>query len=332
MPEAMQRRSASSLVAKSPAMRRVLELARRVAPTDATVLITGESGTGKELLAHFIQEQSKRSGGPLLAINCGALPESLLESELFGHTRGAFTGATSDKKGLFEAAAGGTLFLDEIGETSPAVQVKLLRALQEHAVRPVGATRDVRVDARIIAATNRDLEAMVEGGTFRKDLFYRIRVVVLEVPPLRERREEILLLARQFIARTCAEHSCGPCSLSPEALDLLMAHDWPGNVRELENAIERAVLLAEGRPKIEAADLPPEIRGPRAIRRSRSETIPTLAEVERRHVLATLQHFDGNRTKTAKALGIGESTLWRKLKAYGAAGRARGEKQPGRSR
>jgi transcriptional regulator with PAS, ATPase and Fis domain len=306
------------LVAKSPAMRRVLELAGRVAPTDATVLITGESGTGKERLARFLHERSKRSKGPMLAVNCGALPEPLLESELFGHVKGAFTGAASDKKGLFEAAAGGTLLLDEIGETSPAVQVKLLRALQEHRVRPVGSTREVPVDVRIIAATNRDLEAMVRERAFRKDLFYRLRVVPLEVPPLRERRDDILPLAQQFIRSVCAEHACGPCALSPEALDLLMAYDWPGNVRELENAIERGVLLSEGKPRIEPGDLPPEIRSaPQERRAPHPDEVLTLAEVERRHIIATLERLGGSRKQTAKALGIGENTLWRKLKGYG---------------
>jgi two-component system response regulator HydG len=308
----------TELVAKSSAMRRVLDLAARVAPSDATVLITGESGTGKERLARFLHDRSKRTKGPFLAINCGALPESLLESELFGHVKGAFTGASADKKGLFEAATNGTLFLDEIGETSLQVQVKLLRALQEHSVRPVGSTKDVHVNARIIAATNRDLESMVGERTFRKDLFYRLKVVPLEVPPLRDRREDILPLARQFIGRACKEHSCGPCSLSPEVLDLFMAYNWPGNVRELENAIERAVLLAEGKPRIEPGDLPPETRGqPSGSRASAPDQILTLEEVERRHILATLDRLGDNRTETAKALGIGENTLWRKLKGYG---------------
>lgn len=309
---------ASELIAKSTSMRRVLELAARVAPSDATVLVTGESGSGKERLARFLHERSKRAKVPFLAINCGALPESLLESELFGYVKGAFTGASSDKKGLFEAATNGTLFLDEIGETSPQVQVKLLRALQEHTVRPVGATQDVVVNARIIAATNRDLEAMVSERSFRMDLFYRLKVVPLEVPPLRERRDDILPLALQLIGRACREHSCGPCALSHDVLDLFMAYGWPGNVRELENAIERAVLLAEGKPRIEVGDLPPEIRGqPTGTPISLQEPIRTLEAVERQHILATLDRLGGNRTKTATALGIGENTLWRKLKGYG---------------
>ena len=299
-------------------MRRVLALAERAAATDSTVLITGESGTGKERVARLLHAHSRRSKKSFVGVNCAALPEPLLESELFGHKKGAFTGATADKQGLFEAASGGTLFLDEIGETPLSMQVKLLRALQEHAVRPVGSTRDVPVDVRVVAATNRDLEALVDAGGFRKDLFYRLRVIPLELPPLRERRDDILPLARQFIAKTCKQNSCGPCALSSDVLDALHAYPWPGNVRELENAIERAVVLAEGQPKIELGDLPPEIRAPAG--RGSAPPEPdqlTLAEVERRHILATLERCGGNRSATAQALGIGENTLWRKLKAYG---------------
>jgi transcriptional regulator with PAS, ATPase and Fis domain len=299
-------------------MRRVLALAERAAATDSTVLITGESGTGKERVARFLHARSRRSRKPFVGVNCGALPEALLESELFGHKKGAFTGATADKQGLFEAASGGTLFLDEIGEMPLSMQVKLLRALQERSVRPVGSTRDVPVDVRVVAATHRDLEALVDAGGFRKDFFYRLRVIPLELPPLRDRRDDILPLARQFIARTCKQNACGPCALSSEALDALHAYPWPGNVRELENAIERAVVLAEGKPKIELADLPPEIRSPAAGKGAPAEPEPlTLAEVERRHILATLERLGGNRAATARALGIGENTLWRKRKAYG---------------
>jgi len=307
------------LVARSPAMQRLLELARRAAPTDATVLVQGESGTGKERLARYLHEHSRRAEGAFVAINCGALPESLLESELFGHVSGAFTGASADRKGLFESAAGGTLFLDEIGETSAGVQVRLLRALQERAVRPVGASHDVSVDVRIIAATNRDLEAMVKAGSFRKDLYYRLRVVALEVPPLRERSADLLPLAHQLIAHTCSTNSCGPCALSSQVLDVFLAYAWPGNVRELENAIERAVILAEGQPRIELGDLPPELRRlPQdEIASTPEDAIVPLAEIERRHILATLERLGDNRKATAKALGIGENTLWRRLKRYG---------------
>lgn len=318
-----------TLVARSRPMQRVLELANRAARSDATVLITGESGTGKERLAAYIHDRSSRRSGPFVAINCGALPEQLLESELFGHKKGAFTGASSDTKGLFEAAAGGTLFLDEIAETSPGLQVRLLRALQERTVRPVGSTKDVPVNVRIIAATNRDLQRLVESERFRKDLFYRLRVVPLHVPPLRERREDLLSLARTFITRTCSENSCGPCSLSSEVLDLLLAYDWPGNVRELENAIERAVILAEDQPTIRPGDLPPEIREPQLPAKRSSPggpPIPTLAELEKEHILATLEHFGGNRKETARALDIGENTLHRKLKSYGVAPK-RGERR-----
>jgi transcriptional regulator with PAS, ATPase and Fis domain len=299
-------------------MRRVLALAERAAATDSTVLITGESGTGKERIARLLHDHSRRSKKSFVGVNCGALPETLLESELFGHKKGAFTGATADKQGLFEAASGGTLFLDEVGEMPLSMQVKLLRALQEHSVRPLGSTRDVPVDVRVVAATNRDLEAFVDTGGFRKDLFYRLRVIPLELPPLRERRDDVLPLARQFIAKTCKQNSCGPCALSSDVLDALHAYAWPGNVRELENAIERAVVLAEGQPKIELGDLPPEIRAPAAAKSAAAEPEwLTLAEAERRHILTTLERLDGNRAATARALGIGENTLWRKLKAYG---------------
>lgn len=301
-------------------MRRVLELAERAAPSGATVLVTGESGTGKERVARLLHQRSPRSRRAFIGVNCGALPESLLESELFGHRKGAFTGAVADKEGLFAAASGGTLFLDEIGETPFAMQVKLLRALQEHAIRPVGATKDIPVDVRVVAATNRDLAALVKEGSFRKDLFYRLRVIPLELPPLRERREDILPLARQLIARTCRQNSCGPCALSSEVLDALSAYSWPGNVRELENAIERAVILAEGQPRIELTDLPPEVRELAGREDSpHPDEQLTLAEVERRYVLETLQRCAGNRAAAARALGIGENTLWRRLKAYGVA-------------
>lgn len=313
------------LVARSPSIKRVIELAERVAPTDATVLITGESGTGKERLARFIHERSRRSSGPFVAINCGALPEALLESELFGHTKGSFTGAVGEKQGLFEAAGSGTLFLDEIGETTLGMQVRLLRTLQERVVRPVGATKDIKIDVRILTATNRDLESMVADGTFRKDLYYRLRVVPLEMPPLRDRREDLLPLAREFIAHTCHVNHCGPCALSSDVLDMLHTYHWPGNIRELENAIERSVILAEGQPRIEVGDLPPEIRGAQPQQPPGSSEILTLSEVERRHIVATLEKLGNNRKATAKALGIGENTLWRRLKSYGLV-RQRGSK------
>ncbi|MBA2573143.1 MAG: sigma-54-dependent Fis family transcriptional regulator, partial [Gemmatimonadetes bacterium] len=223
-------------IGTSPIFTDVLRLAEAVAPSDSTVIISGESGTGKEVLARYIHELSGRVGGPFLSINCGALPESLLESELFGHVKGSFTGAVRDKDGLFVAAKGGSFFLDEVGEMSPATQVKLLRALQEREVIPVGATEAVPVDVRIIAATNRDLDEEIRRGTFRSDLFYRLNVITLHLPPLRERPEDVLVLAEHFLARFAGQRGKEPPSLSPQTLEALQTHDWPGNVRELENA------------------------------------------------------------------------------------------------
>ncbi|MGK3997553.1 sigma 54-interacting transcriptional regulator [Sorangium sp. So ce1024] len=307
---------AGGLVAASPAMRRVVELARRVAQVDATVLITGESGTGKERVARLVHEASPaRARGPLLAINCAAIPEPLLESELFGHARGAFTGATRDRAGIFEAAAGGTLFLDEVGELPAGVQVKLLRALQAREVRRVGENRSRPVDVRVVAATNRDLAAEVSAGRFRKDLYYRLNVVELRLPPLRERREDVLPLARGLLAQAAARMRRPAPRLSPGAADRLVRHAWPGNVRELENAMERAVALAEGR-RIEAKDLPEEVRS--ALPAPSAEPrVRTLGDVEQEYILAVLARNEGNQTRTAAELGIGVSTLYRKLKAYG---------------
>jgi two-component system, NtrC family, response regulator HydG len=306
------------IVSKSRAMDNVLDLAQTVARVDSTVLITGESGVGKELVARFVHDESPRGDGPFVAINCGALPEPLLESELFGHTRGAFTGADTEKKGLFEAARGGTLFLDEIGETSPATQVKLLRVLQEREVRPVGSNQTRPIDVRVVAATNRDLAAMVEANEFRKDLFYRLEVVAIPIPPLRERPEDILPLARELIATACRSYQLAPRTLATEAVDLLTRHRWPGNVRELHNVLERAVVLSGDRTKIERDDLPPELRNaaPVAAALSTDEVVP-IADLERRYVLQVLDRFEGNRTHTARALGIGANTLWRKLKSWG---------------
>ncbi len=302
-------------------MRRVLNLAERLAGVDVPVLLSGESGSGKEQVARFIHERSARRGGPFIPVNCGALPEHLLESELFGHVKGAFTGADRPHQGLFEAAAGGTLLLDEIGEVTLAVQVKLLRVLQDREVRPVGSSRSHRVDARILAATNRDLDEMVRARAFRKDLYYRLKVVSIEVPPLRSRREDILPLAYAFVRRGCDTYHCGPCSLSARALDRLLAYPWPGNVRELEHAMERAVVLAEGKPRIEEGDLPPEILTAGEVPPIDEGLLP-LAELERRHVLRVLARHGGSRKETARTLGIGTNTLWRKLRAYGVVGRS----------
>jgi transcriptional regulator with PAS, ATPase and Fis domain len=311
------------LVAKSQSMRRVVTVASRVAAVDAPVLLTGESGTGKEQVARYIHAHSRRARAPFIPVNCGALPEHLLESELFGHVKGAFTGADRDHKGLFEAAAGGTLLLDEVGEIPLAVQVKLLRVLQDHQVRPVGSTQNRSVDVRVMAATNRTLEEMVRERMFRKDLYYRLKVVSLEVPPLRARREDILPLAQHFVRRGCETYHCGPCSLSAEALDRLLGYSWPGNVRELKHALERAVVLAEGKPKIEETDLPPEVLGGTNEFDGAEDALLPLAEVERRHILRALERLGGNRKETAKALQIAPNTLWRKLRGYGLVGRRR---------
>lgn len=308
------------LVANSQAMRRVVSVASRVAAVDAPVLLTGESGTGKEHVARHIHAHSRRARAPFIPVNCGALPEHLLESELFGHVKGAFTGADRGHKGLFEAAEGGTLLLDEIGEVPLGVQVKLLRVLQDHHVRPVGSTHSRPVDVRVMAATNRNLEDTVRERMFRKDLYYRLKVVSIEVPPLRARREDILPLAQHFVRRGCETYHCGPCSLSAKALDRLLRYSWPGNVRELMHALERAVVLAEGKPKIEEGDLPPEVLGGANHVDATEESLLPLAEVERRHILRMLERLGGNRKETAKALHIAPNTLWRKLRAYGVIG------------
>ncbi len=307
----------SELVAKSAAMQRVIELAKRAAKVDAPVLLTGETGAGKERIARLIHEASHRAPGPFIPVNCGALPENLIESELFGHVKGAFTGADRDAKGLMEAATAGTLLLDEIGEIPPPVQVKLLRVLQDRQVRRVGSTESREVNARIIAATHRDLEEMVREKSFRKDLLYRLKVVTIEVPPLRARSEDILPLAHGFMRRGCQTYQCGPCALSAKALDRLLAYPWPGNVRELEHVMERAVVLAEGKPKIEESDLPPELLGGATVAEVAEGELLPLAEIERRHILQVLERCGGSRKEAANVLGIAPNTLWRKLREYG---------------
>jgi transcriptional regulator with PAS, ATPase and Fis domain len=299
-------------------MQRVLELVDKLAQVDVTVLITGESGVGKERISRRIHDWSARASREFVAINCGALPEALLESELFGHVRGAFTGAVVDKKGLFEAARGGTIFLDEVGEMTAATQVKLLRVLQEREVRPVGATASIKVDARVVAATNRNLTEMVAAGSFRQDLYYRLKVVHVAVPPLRERREDILVLARTFVERASAAYGIPARPLSPDAAHLLVHHAWPGNVRELENAIEHAMVLAGEAPKLTLEHLPAELSGtgPVAISQLLAQAV-SLEELERRYILLTLERYEGSRIHTARALGIGTNTLWRKLKRWG---------------
>jgi transcriptional regulator with PAS, ATPase and Fis domain len=312
-----QPRETGRLIARSPAMERVIDLSERVARVDVTVLLTGESGVGKEQVARHIHELSPRAAEPFVALNCGALPETLLESELFGHVKGAFTGATADKKGLFEAASGGTLLLDEIGETTASTQVKLLRVLEEREVRPVGATSTRKVDMRVLAATNRDLEKAAADGTFREDLLYRLKVVRIEIPPLRERRDDVLPLARHFLAQGAADYHLNVGALAPESADALLSYAWPGNVRELRHAIEHALVVGDDEPKLALEHLPPEVSRARPTTTIEMPAqIVSLAELERRYILAVLDRLDGSRTRTAKALGIGTNTLWRKLKRY----------------
>jgi len=309
--------SFSDIIGKSDSLKRVFSIVEKVAGTNSNVLIQGESGTGKELIAKAIHFNGNRSSKPFLAVNCGALPENLLESELFGHSRGSFTGATSDKKGLFRSADGGTVFLDEVGEMPPILQVKLLRALQEHEVTPVGTSMPVKFDARIIAATNRNLEAEVTENRFREDLFYRLNVIEIEIPPLRDRREDIPLLVRHFAAKSARNQNSTEKLVVPEAMSVLVGYDWPGNVRELENAIERAFVLSGD--EIDVDSLPQKLRSSAA---GSFETHdhqgfrPTLEETERRYVMEILHALENDKAAAAKILGIDLSTLYRKLKRY----------------
>ena len=302
------------IIGSGEKMKRVLELVTKVADTNTSVLILGESGTGKELIARSIHFNSGRSGKPFLAVNCGALPESLLESELFGHSRGAFTGAIADKKGLFRSSEGGTLFLDEVGEMPPSLQVKLLRALQEHEVTPLGTSAPQKFDARIIAATNRDLEKEVESGAFREDLYYRLNVVEVEMPPLRERRDDIPSLVRHFTAKSAAHQSTVPKPIADGAMDALRNYRWPGNVRELENIIERAFILSGD--EIDLESLPGKVKDAAGNASANDPDGATLDAVERRHILTTLEKTNEDKVEAAKLLGIDLSTLYRKLKRY----------------
>ena len=307
-------RTDSGLGVYSPAMRRLVDLAARVATVDSTVLILGESGVGKERLARFIHDTSPRKHGPFVAVNCGALSDALFESELFGHARGAFTGAIHDRPGLFEAADRGTLLLDEVGEVPASLQVKLLRALQERQVRRVGENHQRAFNVRLIAATNRNLTQDVQERRFREDLYYRLNVVELVIPPLRERPEDVRGLATTILARVSAEMRQAVTGYAPDALEQLLRYRWPGNVRELENAIERACALATG-PVLESQDLPEEVRRHGRVV-STSDGVRPLRDVEREHILAALHRNRGNRTVTARQLKIGAATLFRKLKGY----------------
>ncbi|HXT52619.1 MAG TPA: sigma-54 dependent transcriptional regulator, partial [Thermoanaerobaculia bacterium] len=315
------------MVTKSSAMRQLVDLACRVAKVDSTVLITGESGSGKERIGRLVHEESTRAAGPFIAVNCGAITETLLESELFGHARGAFTGATQDRPGLFEAANGGTLLLDEVGEVSPGMQVKLLRVLQEREVRRVGENRSRRVDVRVVAATNRDLAHGVAGGAFRQDLYYRLKVVELHVPPLRERRDDVLPLARVLLADATLRMKRKIAGLAPAAADQLLRYEWPGNVRELENAMERAVALARG-SRVDLEDLPEEIRQAFPTPVASSGRVRPLEEVEKEYILAALELNAGNQTRTAEQLRIGSATLYRRLKSYGLIAAKRAAREP----
>jgi DNA-binding NtrC family response regulator len=308
------------IVATSHAMAQLVDLARRVAKVDSTVLITGESGSGKERVARLVHDESTRASGPFVAVNCGAITETLLESELFGHARGAFTGATQDRPGLFESANCGTLLLDEVGEVSPGMQVKLLRTLQEREIRRVGENKSRKVDVRVVAATNRDLAHGVAGGSFRQDLYYRLKVVELHVPPLRERRDDILPLGRVLLGDAAMRMKRKISGLAPEAADQLLRHTWPGNVRELENAMERAVALARG-SRVELEDLPEEIRQAMSTPVATRGKVRPLDEVEKDYILAALELNAGNQTHTAEQLHIGSATLYRKLKSYGLIGK-----------
>ncbi len=291
----------------------VLNLVETVAPTESTVLLQGESGTGKEVIAQYLHELSPRNAGPFLSINCGALPESLLESELFGHMKGAFTGAVKDKTGLFTAAGKGTFFLDEIGEMTPATQVKLLRTLQHREVLPVGATEAIPIDVRLIAATNRDLDREVKNGNFRSDLFYRLNVIAVHLPPLRDRRDDIPLLVDFFLRHGLARGK----TMSQEAMQVLCEYSWPGNVRELENALERAVIMTPD-DVIETSALPERVvtRAAEPLISEREHSAPTLELVERAYIKWVLDAHGGNKTRAAEVLGIDPSTLHRKLQRY----------------
>jgi len=321
------------MVARSPEMLRIFELIETLEGSDATILVTGESGTGKEVVARAIHARSGRRDGPFVAVNCGALPDQLLQSELFGHVRGAFTGAVRDRGGRFELAGGGTLFLDEIGDTSPQLQIELLRVMQERTYERVGESRSRKADVRIVAATNRNLARLVEQGDFREDLYYRLRVVPVEIPPLRDRREDIAPLALHLLARVGGRHG-RQLRLFPDALRALLPLDWPGNVRQLENALEYAVAVCRG-TTLHLGDLPPEVRaearaaadgerlatlgGPVEPARVApvGAPIPATEEGERARILAALEGARWRREEAARTLGISRTTLWRKMREYG---------------
>ena len=315
-------RGFENFLGKSPQMLDIFETIRKAADSVSTVLITGESGTGKELVARAIHEESPRRNGPFVSINCGAVPETLMESELFGHVKGAFTGAVANTVGLFSAAAGGTLFLDEVTEVPSSVQVKLLRAIQEREIRRVGDTRDIKVDVRLIAASNREVAKAVADGVLREDLFYRLNVIPIHLPPLRERREDIPLLVAHFVRRLSAELGRPVRSVTPEALAILETYRWPGNVRELENVIERALVLGSG-DRLDAPGLPPDLRRPRDVQDVAVE-IPedgldleaTLSQIEHRYIQTALARTGGVQTRAAELLRVSLRQIRYKLQKY----------------
>lgn len=305
------------IVANSLAMDDVLSTVARVAPTECSVLVYGETGTGKELVARQVHALSLRAAKPFVAVNCGVLSDELLANELFGHERGAFTGAAATKTGLIEAAEGGTLFLDEVTEMSPLIQVKLLRFLQEREYLRVGGVQPRKADIRIVAATNREPELEVAAGRLRQDLYFRLNVVGIRMPPLREHKEDLPILISHFMERFAARMGKAPPRLTPEVLDCLLAHDFPGNIRELENVIERAMALSGG-AQIDVGVLPDSLRagGNRVLPGVAAESLPTLARLEKEHILKVLSRCDGNRAQAAKVLGIDRVSLWRKLRGY----------------
>ncbi len=306
-----------SIIGKSTLMLDVFELIKLVASSTANILISGESGTGKELVARALHNSGSRKLKPFVPINCTAIPENLLESELFGHVKGSFTGAMSDKKGLFEEADKGTLFLDEIGDLSLALQAKLLRVVQDRQIRPVGSNQSKNVDVRIVAASHRDLKIMVKDGKFREDLFYRLNVVPIRIPPLRDRIEDLPLLVESFIAKFAAQNGAGPKDITPEAMAVLMAHPWPGNVRELENVIERAMVLSRG-DRIEKSSV---LDGALAEAKNNIEQLhadrPTLEKLEERYIKLVLAEVNNSKDEASKVLGLSRRTLYRKERIYG---------------
>ncbi len=307
-----------NIIGEDPQLLEVLSVVKKVAPTDSTVLIGGESGTGKELIAEALHINSSRKNKPFVPINCGALPKDLQESELFGYVKGAFTGAQTNKKGLFEEANGGTIFLDELGEMELPLQVKLLRFLQDQKIYRIGDAKPILVDVRVICATNKDLKRLIAEKRFREDLYYRVNVISLHLPPLRERKSDIPILAQFFCQRFSEKFGRPECQLSEKALEELMNYSWPGNIRELQNVLERSVILAEG-PSIGTEHFPKDLYDARVRISDIVDDQPTLDELEKRYILETLRATQGNKVLTCERLGISTTTLWRKLKEYGVA-------------